>query len=172
MIRLLFHRFFKLFKLKKDVPTLILNDLHIRIITVEEMEKITGCKSAAFFEEETNTITIAERYYSIKEGETAFVHELIHFFDSNGIKNITMQEVNLINFHTIRSFCFKINSQAFANAYNEVIKIKRSNVPKDFKRKLQKDNYSSKQIFFNLTKEFRADKGLEIYNLPIQWSNY
>ena len=125
-------------------------------------ERTNGAFEVASFDINTNTITIAYNYIDINLTKLLFVHELIHFFDYNGFKNIYEYEVKLVNNKIKHLLNFQLNPFLFVKVYNNVIKLKWYNVPKDFAPYLRKRGYSAKNIF-HITNEYRAFIGHNYY---------
>ena len=153
----------KIFK-RKDIITLIQNDLKIETVTIQKMKELTGHIDAGYYNIVTNTIIISDSYSHPNMAESVFVHELIHFFDYNNIKNISSNDVNLVNDKIKYFVSFSIDPVLFSIIYNIVIKFNMFDVPKKFTQELRSRGFSGKYLLYNLVEDFRAYEGQKYYN--------
>jgi len=98
-----------------------------RELYIEKVPQNQIMINSASYRHKNKTIYIADTYTHPDFAESLLVHELIHFFDINGFKNVNRHEINLINDKIKNLVNFQIDANTFVNVYKEVIHINKNN---------------------------------------------
>ena len=120
-------------------------------------------KDSGFYDKKTKTIYLTDNYSHHRMRESVFIHELIHFFDFNGFKNVNEFEIKLVNEKIKYIVDFQVNVEIFTLVFNKVIKYN-FHFSKKFSELLRKNGYSRDSIFLNQINEYRAYEGQSLYN--------